>query len=109
MRVRIQFFILMRIRIQLLFKVMGICDLVYRPSRAPFIAPGLHCERPRLYSKPLKLLILTLMRIRIQMFNLRRIRIQLLKIMRIRIQLPKLMRIRNPDRTIPVCTVPMGG
>jgi hypothetical protein len=55
--IRIQLFTLMRIRIQLypgtllwirillLIKVMGICDI--DPPGLHFEPPGLHCERPR--------------------------------------------------------------
>ncbi len=50
------FLMRIRIRIQVLFRVIGTCEHrpIY-PSGLPFEPPGLHCERPRLFFKPLKL------------------------------------------------------
>jgi hypothetical protein len=54
MRIRIQLFTLMQIRIQLLFRIMGICDhWSVDPPGLHFEPSGLHCERPRLYFEPL--------------------------------------------------------
>jgi hypothetical protein len=84
-RTRINLFTLMRIRIQLLLKVRGICDhQSIDPPGLHFEPLGLHCERPRpstrLYFELLNVLILTLMRIwtriRIQIFTLVRNRIR---------------------------------
>jgi len=52
-RIRIQFFTFMRIRIKLLFKVMGFCNLCskdspglhFEPPGLHFETSGLHCER----------------------------------------------------------------
>jgi hypothetical protein len=65
LRIRIQLLTLIRIwiRVQLLLKVMGICDQWSEdPPRLHFEPPGLHCESPRSSTalfKPLKFLILT--------------------------------------------------
>ncbi len=90
-RIRIQLFTSMRIRILLKSDANQIL-LVYRTCRAPFLAS----------TPPLRLFmslhgfilihlssqILTLIRIRIQLFILMRIRIQLSKIVQIRIRIP---------------------
>jgi hypothetical protein len=56
-RIRIQHFTVIWIRIQLLFEVMGICDhWSIDPQGLQFEPPGLHCERLRLYFEPLKIL-----------------------------------------------------
>ena len=57
LRIRIQLLTLMRIRILIFIKMIGICD--YWPIDLPglhFEPPGLLCERPRLYFEPRKLL-----------------------------------------------------
>jgi hypothetical protein len=85
-----------RIRIQILFKEMGICDhygglKTLQASIVSVHGPSL------LYFEPHKLLTLMPMRIRIQLFTLMR--------MCIRIQLPKIMliRIRNLDFDTRIC------
>jgi hypothetical protein len=67
-----QLLTLMRIPIQLFFKVMGICDhCSIGPIGLNFVPPG----PPRLYFEPLMLLHF-FMRIQIQLFTAMRIRIQ---------------------------------
>jgi hypothetical protein len=92
MRIRIQLFTVMQIRMGM----MGICENWSKdPPRLHFDPQSLYCERslpaPRLYFEPLKLPNFDCKQIRIQLFILMRIQI--------RIQLPKIMRI-HADPTL---------
>ncbi len=78
MRVRIQLFTLMRIRIRvlLLIKVMQICNYWSTDPLGLYLGPPrLHCERHFSIYDLQNSSVLTLMRIRVQLFTLLHIRI----------------------------------
>ncbi len=66
MRICIQLFTVMLIRILIHIKVMRICDHWFtEPPWLHFEPPRLHCERPWLHFEPLKFMNSTLLRIQI--------------------------------------------